>query len=104
MLGVLDDATYMDGVAHLEPGDGLMFYTDGVTEAENASGEFFTETRLRSVLEGASARPVGQLVAEVLSSVQTFTEGLEQGDDITLLAVRFRPAAGTVECLEQCAG
>ena len=92
MLGVLDNATYMDGVARLDPGDGLMFYTDGVTEAETAGGEFFTEERLRSVLEGVRGRPVEQVVAEVLSSVQTFTEGLEQGDDITLLAVRFRPA------------
>jgi phosphoserine phosphatase RsbU/P len=93
ILGVLDDATYMDGVAHLEPGDALMLYTDGVTEAENAGREFYTETKLRSVLDAVGARPVEQVVAEVLSSVETFTEGLEQGDDITLLAVRFRPAA-----------
>lgn len=93
MLGVLDNATYINGMAHLEPGDALMLYTDGVTEAENAAREFFTEARLRSVLESVSGRPVQQLVAEVLSSVESFTEGLEQGDDITLLAVRFRPGA-----------
>jgi phosphoserine phosphatase RsbU/P len=93
MLGVLDNATYMDGVAHLEPGDSLMLYTDGVTEAENPGREFFTEARLKSVLEGVGSRPVQQLMAEVLSSVESFTEGLEQGDDITLLAVGFRPAA-----------
>lgn len=93
MLGVLDNATYMDGVARLDPGDALMFYTDGVTEAETAGGEFFTEERLRRVLEGVGRLPVEQLVAEVLSNVEAFTESLEQGDDITLLAVRFRPAA-----------
>jgi sigma-B regulation protein RsbU (phosphoserine phosphatase) len=92
MLGVLENATYTDGVAHLELGDALTFYTDGVTEAENAGREFFTEKRLRSVLEGVSGRPTEQLVAKVLSDVQSFTEGLEQGDDITLLAIRFRPA------------
>ncbi|HUS06676.1 MAG TPA: SpoIIE family protein phosphatase [Bryobacteraceae bacterium] len=91
MLGVLDNASYTDGVAQLEPGDVLAFYTDGVTEAENAGREFYTETRLKAVLESADSRPAKQLMADVLSSVQTFTEGLEQSDDITLLAVRFRP-------------
>ncbi len=93
MLGVLDNATYTDGVAHLHPGDGLMFYTDGVTEAENAAREFFTEARLESVLEGLGSRRVEQLVQQVLASVQTFTAGLEQGDDITVMAVQFRPIA-----------
>ena len=92
MLGVLENATYTNGVAHLEPGAGLTLYTDGVTEAENAGREFFTETRLRNVLEGLNGRPTGQLVDDVLSQIQIFTEGLEQGDDITLLALRFRPA------------
>lgn len=92
MLGVMESATYLDGVAHLDPGDTLTFYTDGVTEAENRGGEFFTEKRLRSVLETVSGPSVEQLVKEVLLSVETFTQGLEQADDITLLAVRFRPA------------
>ena len=92
-VGSVGGCNVLDGVAHLQPGDSLTFYTDGVTEAENASGEFFTETRLRSVLEGDALEPVAQSVAEVLSMCQIFTEGLEQGDDITLLAVRFRPAA-----------
>jgi len=95
MLGVLDNAMYEDGMAHLEAGDSLTFYTDGVTEAENTGREFFTEAKLKHLLEGVRTRPVGQLVAELLSSVQTFTEGVEQGDDITVLAVQFRPGAAT---------
>jgi Serine phosphatase RsbU, regulator of sigma subunit len=91
MLGVLENATYSNGIAHLEPGDGLTLYTDGVTEAENAGREFFTEARLRIVLEEMNGRPTEQLVSGVLSQVEAFTEGLEQGDDITLLALRFRP-------------
>lgn len=91
MLGVLENATYSNGIAHLEPGDGLTLYTDGVTEAENAGREFFTEARLRIVLEEMNGRPTEQLVSGVLSRVEAFTEGLEQGDDITLLALRFRP-------------
>ncbi|MBC7924505.1 MAG: SpoIIE family protein phosphatase [Bryobacteraceae bacterium] len=91
MLGVMEDARYMDGQAHLDPGDGLLFYTDGVTEAENAAREFFTEARLKTALENARDRSAEHLLEEVLSSVNLFTKGLEQGDDLTLLAVRFRP-------------
>ena len=91
MLGVLEDATYTDGHAFLQPGDSLTFYTDGVTEAENARGEFYTERRLHNMLEATRHLPAAPLVAELLSHVRTFTEGLEQGDDITVLAVRFRP-------------
>ena len=91
MLGVLDNARYEDGMAHLEPGDSLTFYTDGVTEAQNTGLEFFTEARLRHLLERVRALPVGGVVTELLSSIQTFTGDVEQGDDITVLAVQYRP-------------
>jgi phosphoserine phosphatase RsbU/P len=93
MLGVMEDVEYSDGHEHLDPGDRLTFYTDGVTEAENARGEFYTESRLQRVLEDTIGMSVAPSVAEVLSQVRNFTDGLEQGDDITLLAVRFRPSA-----------
>lgn len=92
MLGVMDDVTYSDGHALLEPGDRLTFYTDGVTESENADGEFYTESRLQRILEETSEFPVACSVVEVLAQVRTFTDGMEQGDDITLLAIRFRPS------------
>jgi sigma-B regulation protein RsbU (phosphoserine phosphatase) len=93
MLGVMEDVEYSDGHEQLEFGDTLTFYTDGVTEAENAAGDFYTEGRLQSVLEDTAELPVAASVAELLSQVRTFTDGVEQGDDITLLAVRFRPRA-----------
>jgi sigma-B regulation protein RsbU (phosphoserine phosphatase) len=96
MLGVLEDATYTDGRARLEPGDSLTFYTDGVTEAENPGRDFYSATRLREVLERSRALAAAELVSGVLLEVQTFTEGSEQGDDVTLLAVRFRPSLDSV--------
>jgi len=93
MLGVMEDVEYSDGHEYLEPGDTLMFYTDGVTEAENAAGDFYTEGRLQRALEGTTEMAVAPSVAAVLSHVRNFTNGVEQGDDITLLAVRFRPSA-----------
>jgi phosphoserine phosphatase RsbU/P len=93
MLGVMEDVEYSDGHERLEAGDSLTFYTDGVTEAENAAGDFYTERRLQRVLDDTTEMPVAPSVAEVLSQVRNFTDGVEQGDDITLLAVRFRPSA-----------
>ena len=92
MLGVMEDVEYSDGHEQLEAGDSLTFYTDGVTEAENAGGEFYTEARLQRVLEETTEMAVAPAVAALLSDVRAFTDGVEQGDDITLLAVRFRPA------------
>jgi phosphoserine phosphatase RsbU/P len=92
MLGVMEDVEYSDGHEHLESGDSLTFYTDGVTEAENAAGDFYTEGRLQRVLEEMAEMPVAPSVAELLSQVRNFTDGVEQGDDITLLGVRFRPS------------
>jgi sigma-B regulation protein RsbU (phosphoserine phosphatase) len=92
MLGVMEDVEYSDGHEHLEAGDSLIFYTDGVTEAENAAGEFYTEGNLQRVLEGAAGMPVADSVAEILSRLREFTNGVEQADDITLLALRFRPS------------
>ena len=92
MLGVMEDVEYSDGHEHLESGDSLTFYTDGVTEAENAAGDFYTEGRLQRVLEETAEMPVAPSVAELLLQIRNFTDGVEQGDDITLLAVRFRPS------------
>jgi phosphoserine phosphatase RsbU/P len=91
MLGVMEDAEYSNGQVLVMPGDRLTFYTDGVTEAENWNGEFYTETRLASVLAGTGVMPVARAVAAVLADVGTFAHGVEQADDITLLTVQFRP-------------
>ncbi len=58
-LGILDGGTWQQGVAHLASDDVLLLYTDGITEAQNAQGDFFDEDRLQEVvrtLKGRSAR------------------------------------------------
>ena len=91
MLGLLDEATYDSGTVELTPGDGLLFYTDGVTEAESAADEFFTEGRLETLVENNKTRSAAALVSEVTATLRGFTTGRDQADDITLLAVQFRP-------------
>jgi serine phosphatase RsbU (regulator of sigma subunit) len=73
----------------LNPGDLLVIYTDGVTEAPNAQGEEYGEARLAEVLRENSGLPVNELLAAIQASVQEFSRGT-QADDITLIVARCR--------------
>jgi serine phosphatase RsbU (regulator of sigma subunit) len=87
VVGLFED--WKCEVAELEmaPGDTLVLYTDGITEARNAAGEEFGETRLLETLEDCSHLPVESLMQAVVKEVQQFTGG-EQQDDITMVVAR----------------
>ena len=72
----------------LAPGDTLVLYTDGVTEAESADGEEFGASRLLDTLGSHSHLPVVPLLQAVVAAVQQFSSGSEQQDDITLVIAR----------------
>ena len=72
----------------LAPGDTLVLYTDGITEAENADGEEFGASRLLDTLRSHSHLPVGPLLQAVVGAVQQFSSGGDQQDDITLVIAR----------------
>jgi phosphoserine phosphatase RsbU/P len=74
----------------LAPGDTLVLYTDGVTEAANTEGEEFGETHLLDTLKSHASVPVGPLLEAVVAAVQQFSGGSEQQDDITLVIARCR--------------
>ena len=86
-LGILDDINYVPRSIALSPGDMLLLYTDGVTEAESVqSGQFGNERLEQSLLEirGQGARSV---VEHVIKRVTEFAKGAPQSDDITCVAV-----------------
>ena len=86
-VGMLPDMEFGLERVSLDPGDALVLYTDGVTDARNAENDFFSEERLiESALQpsGSAQARLGNIV----SSVDTHTSGREQYDDITLLAVQ----------------
>ena len=85
-LGLFKDAGIIDEVLMLDKGDGIFLYTDGVTEAVNSSKEFYGEKRLTDVAGEANA---ADTVDAVVNSVRSFTNGCEQFDDLTALAVFF---------------
>ncbi len=74
----------------LAPGDTLVLYTDGVTEAFNAAGEQFGEVRLlRNLARGGESGGADPMTRELLSAVTAFEQGVDQSDDITLLAIHY---------------
>lgn len=73
--------------AHLDGGDMLALYTDGVTESPDAHGEEFGEERLVSALMGHRVKPADEVVREVVAEVMAFSTG-EQFDDITLIVAK----------------
>jgi serine phosphatase RsbU (regulator of sigma subunit) len=86
-LGILRDAEFEHGSAALGPGDVVLLYTDGVTEAAGADGQF-GEERLRAAL---GDMPAGELVDAVYAAVRAYA-GDARGDDVTLVALRAEPA------------
>ena len=83
----------------LEPGDTLVLFSDGVTEAMDPAEELYGVPRLREVLTGQSECALDKLQKSILESVENFAKGAHQADDLTLLIVRYRatPAIALTE-------
>ncbi len=89
MIGAFKGVPFESNVVMVKSGESLVFYTDGVTEAFNKDGEEYQESRLEKVLEGKNSLNVNELVQQVFDNVQSFSEGAEQSDDITCLALKY---------------
>jgi sigma-B regulation protein RsbU (phosphoserine phosphatase) len=90
VLGLLQKADYRQGRATLCPGDLLVLYSDGVVEAENASGEQFDEDRILSaVRENLNGSPA-EIRDEILRRVHAFLDKEQAQDDLTLIVARIR--------------
>jgi sigma-B regulation protein RsbU (phosphoserine phosphatase) len=87
-LGITDDAHYAFYDMILGPGDALFMYTDGVTEATDRGGAFFTDERLRAVVGGHGGLSAEQLATAVLGQVSDFADGTPPADDIAVLVIR----------------
>jgi sigma-B regulation protein RsbU (phosphoserine phosphatase) len=86
--------TYKTGTFHLGPGDTMVLFTDGVTEARNVAGDFFGEERTEQELLRLKGTGAEALVKAMREIVRTFAEGAEQSDDITLMALKYFDAGG----------
>jgi sigma-B regulation protein RsbU (phosphoserine phosphatase) len=84
-LGIDPDEHYADAAQQFQPGDAMVFYTDGITEARNGSSELFSESRLDAAI--LSSPPVArEIVERIVREVEKFAQKAQPDDDQTLLA------------------
>ncbi|HBC86921.1 MAG TPA: hypothetical protein DCZ94_08215 [Lentisphaeria bacterium] len=88
-LGVFDSDKYPAGRTVLSPGDSILIYTDGVTEAANIKYELFDDDRMDNAFMRTKGLDSVETINLLFSEVARFTEGAEQSDDITALNLIF---------------
>ncbi len=87
-LGLFGESSYEGGRLHLEPGDLLCVYSDGLTECESPTDEEFGVSRMIDLLRSSSDRSLSEVIGTVDKAVTDFAQGLDQGDDQTLVLLR----------------
>lgn len=87
-LGMFTDARFSIHRLQLAPGEALLVYTDGMTEARNPEGQEYGLARMKDLAGHCQTRTPGSLISECLEDLSKFTAGLKPTDDLTLLAIQ----------------
>jgi phosphoserine phosphatase RsbU/P len=90
-VGMLPEAAFQVEERQLSRGDRIVIYTDGVTEAQNPRGEFFSRKQLREVVVAHAGDDCAALHDALLRTVKNFISDAPQADDITLVVLEYRP-------------
>jgi sigma-B regulation protein RsbU (phosphoserine phosphatase) len=90
VVGMFPNTPYIETELEVQPGDILLLFTDGITEALNASDQEFGEERLLEALRACDARSAADTISSMLLLVDGFTAGTPQHDDMTLVVVRVQ--------------
>ena len=86
-LGVMPDMDFAEDALQVAPGESVVFYTDGVTEAENGKAELFEMERLRMVFTGVPPKDAKEANSAVFEAVSAFAGDTPQSDDITCITL-----------------
>jgi sigma-B regulation protein RsbU (phosphoserine phosphatase) len=89
-LGVVPEASFKKISLTLGAGDAIFLYTDGVTEAMNEKGEFFTDGRLLETTRAFRHATVKEMIAGILQEVRKYAGSTPQSDDIAMMMIRYR--------------
>ena len=87
-IGLVEEAQFSVERTSLSPGDILLLYTDGVTEATNRGNEEFGEERLAGLVRRESALPAKELVRALRGALEAFSDGRPLSDDTTIVACK----------------
>jgi len=88
-LGAMGNSSYREQTFQLSPGDRLLLYTDGVSDAENSQGGRLGLSGIENAVSGTEGMSAEKTVQTLLQKVDDFASGVEQSDDITILALEF---------------
>ena len=89
-VGLMEGAEFTVESLLLAPGDRVVIYSDGVTEAQNLEREFFGKKRLKEILGKHAGEPCSAIHDAIQEGVAAFTEGAPQSDDITVVVLEYR--------------
>jgi len=89
IVGLFDSATFSEETVTLDPGDWLIVFSDGVSEAMSASGDEYGEGRIVTCVERNKTLEPRQLLEALFADVREFTRGAAQSDDITAMVLRY---------------
>jgi sigma-B regulation protein RsbU (phosphoserine phosphatase) len=87
-LGIFPETSYCAGTTHLNDGDWLVIFTDGVIEALNSYGDEYGEARLTGLMDGALSGAPAEMLRRLLSSLDSFAANTPQHDDMTCLLIK----------------
>ncbi len=91
----MEGAKYREYELHLEPGDRIFVYTDGVPEATADDDEMFGTDRMLDALNTEPDAGPERLLKNVRDAVDDFVDGAEQFDDLTMLCLEYRGSKGS---------
>ncbi|MDD5495772.1 MAG: SpoIIE family protein phosphatase [Candidatus Omnitrophica bacterium] len=92
-IGIFENGVFEKERIVLRPGDTIYMYTDGVTEAMDSGHHLFSEERLKETISKLAGSSIREIIDQMLEEIKSFSHGMPQADDITMLAVRYFSAA-----------
>jgi sigma-B regulation protein RsbU (phosphoserine phosphatase) len=92
IVGLFEHAVFQEETVVLAPGDWLIVFSDGVSEAMSANGDEYGEERILAVVDRETSLAPADLLNAIFADVRTFTKGAPQSDDITALVLRYVPS------------
>jgi len=104
LLGAFPSLDLAESVATLDPGDAIVLYTDGVTDARSATGERFDDARLLAAIDAARGGSAAAIVESIIGAVDRFQGGTPAADDVTLVVIARRTRSPRRRVVDRAAG
>jgi len=87
-IGMLEGSAYDQAKVSFEPGDAVLCFSDGISEATNSRGEMWDESEVEKVVRASRGQSAEQMIASLVEAADRFTGDAEQADDMTVVAIR----------------